>query len=116
MRFRRQALLPLDEAAAYARCHGTRTPDVKIVHLPPRRPRFEVLADGERLRRHFEARLDARDPDESGSRERIDQALEPREATVEPEVVAEDLVEPAGIAVLRDDRVPEEGKRGHAGE
>ena len=58
---RRTALPPLDEATAYARCHGDRGQDVKVVKLPPRRPRFDVLADGEMLRRHFEERLDARD-------------------------------------------------------
>jgi hypothetical protein len=58
---RRAQLPPLDEAAAYARCHGTRDRDVRIVALPPRRPRFEVLATGEELRRLFEERLDARD-------------------------------------------------------
>jgi hypothetical protein len=63
MRFRRSTLVPLDEAAAYARCHGARSPDVKIVKLPPRRPRFDVLADGEKLRRRFEERLDAREPE-----------------------------------------------------
>ena len=42
---------PLDEAAAYARCHGARSQDVKIVKLPPRRARYrEVLATGEELR------------------------------------------------------------------
>ncbi len=35
--------------------------DVRIVALPPRRPRFEVLATGEELRRLFEQRLDARE-------------------------------------------------------
>ncbi|MBA2298059.1 MAG: hypothetical protein H0W14_08475 [Actinobacteria bacterium] len=58
---RRTALPPLDEAAAYERCHGSRGQDVRIIQLPPRRPRFEVLADGEKLRRRFEERLDARD-------------------------------------------------------
>ena len=124
MRFRRQALAPLDEAAAYARCHGARTPDVKIVHLPPRRPRFEVLADGEKLRQQLEARLDAREleqlgPQPSGAWESVhppDPGLEPREAALEPEVVAEDLVEPVGVALLPDDRVLEEGERGHVGE
>ncbi|MBA3243907.1 MAG: hypothetical protein H0T61_01870 [Actinobacteria bacterium] len=58
---RRAALPALDEAAAYDRCHGSRGQDVRIVKLPPRRPRFDVLADGEKLRRHFEERLDARD-------------------------------------------------------
>jgi hypothetical protein len=61
---RRAALTPLDEAAAYARCHGGRDNDVRIVSLPPRRPRYEdVLASGEDLRVLFELRLDARDPE-----------------------------------------------------
>ena len=58
---RRSTLPSLDEATAYARCHGERGHDVKVVKLPPRRPRFDVLADGELLRRDFEKRLDARD-------------------------------------------------------
>ena len=59
---RRTALPPLDEAAAYARCHGTRDNDVRIVKLPPRRPRYEeVLTTGEELRANFERRLDARE-------------------------------------------------------
>ncbi len=61
---RRPAQIPLDEAAAYARCHGTRDNDVRIVKLPPRRERYDVLAAGEQLRRSFEARLDARALDE----------------------------------------------------
>ncbi|NUT54411.1 MAG: hypothetical protein HOQ03_00320 [Thermoleophilia bacterium] len=61
---RRSALAPLDEAAAYARCHGDRDNDVRIVKLPPRRPRYEdVLTTGEELRELFEQRLDARDPE-----------------------------------------------------
>jgi hypothetical protein len=60
---RRAALTPLDEAAAYARCHGGRDNDVRIVALPPRRPRYEVLTTGEDLRALFELRLDARDPE-----------------------------------------------------
>ena len=63
---RRSALPELDEAAAYERCHGARGQDVKIVKLPPRRPRFDVLADGEKLRRRFEERLDARETETSG--------------------------------------------------
>lgn len=63
MRFRRRSSLqPLDEAAAYARCHGTRDTEVRIVKLPPRRPRYEeVLTTGEELRALFELRLDARE-------------------------------------------------------
>ena len=64
MRFRRPGLKPLDEAAAYARCHGSRDNDVRIVVLPPRRKRYtELLATGEELRELFEQRLDAREPD-----------------------------------------------------
>ena len=58
---RRSGLTILDEAAAYARCHGARDNDVRIVKLPPRRPRYEVLATGEELRELFEQRLDARE-------------------------------------------------------
>jgi hypothetical protein len=63
-RSRRSGLTPLDEAAAYARCHGVRDHDVRIVKLPPRRPRYEdVLTTGEELRALFELRLDAREPE-----------------------------------------------------
>ena len=61
---RRPATTTFDEAAAYARCHGTRDNDVRIVKLPPRRERYDVLAAGETVRRSFEARLDARALDE----------------------------------------------------
>ena len=62
---RRSGLTPLDEAAAYARCHGTRDNDVRIVKLPPRRPRYEdVLTTGEELRELFEQRLDAREAEQ----------------------------------------------------
>jgi len=54
-------LRPLDEAEAYARCHGDRGPEVRIVHIEPRRPRYEVSISGEDLRRSFERRLDARE-------------------------------------------------------
>jgi hypothetical protein len=57
----RVRLRPLDEAEAYARCHGERGADVRIVHIEPRRPRFETNVSGEELRRSFEQRLDARD-------------------------------------------------------
>ena len=59
---RRSGLTPLDEAAAYERCHGSRDNDVRIVKLPPRGPRYEdVLTTGEELRELFEQRLDARE-------------------------------------------------------
>jgi hypothetical protein len=57
-------LRPLDEAAAYARCHGDRDDNVRIVQLPPRRVRYEnVLSSGEAIRREFESRLDTREPE-----------------------------------------------------
>jgi hypothetical protein len=63
---KRDRLRPLDEAAAYARCHGERDDNVRIVKLPPRHVRYEgVLASGERIRREFEERLDTRDPETS---------------------------------------------------
>ena len=55
-------LRPLDEAAAYARCHGDRDESVRIVKLPPRRAHYDaLLATGEGIRRSLEARIDARD-------------------------------------------------------
>ena len=54
-------LKPLNEAEAYARCHGDRDELVRIVKLPPRRPRYDVLESGEELRRLFEDRLEARE-------------------------------------------------------
>ena len=61
---KRDRLRPLDEAAAYARCHGDRDENVRIVKLPPRRARYEsVLSSGEAIRREFEERLDTREPE-----------------------------------------------------
>ena len=57
-------LKPLDEAAAYARCHGYRDDTVRVVKLPPRRVRYDaLLATGEEIRRSLESRIDARDGD-----------------------------------------------------
>ena len=36
---------------------------MRVVRLEPRRPRHQVLLEGEALRRRFEEALDARDPD-----------------------------------------------------
>ena len=52
----------MDEAECYARCHGARDADVRIVKLEPRRPRYETSVSGEQLRRDFERLLDAREP------------------------------------------------------
>jgi hypothetical protein len=52
---------PIDEAAAYARSYGHQSDDVRIVTLPPRRPRDQdVLARGEALRHAFLERLERR--------------------------------------------------------
>ena len=57
-------LKPLNEAEAYARCHGTRGDEVRIIKVEPRRARYETGVSGERLREAFESRLDTREPDE----------------------------------------------------
>jgi hypothetical protein len=52
----------LGESEAYHHSYGEPSRDVKVVKLPPRRPRYqEVLADGERLRQAFLKRLDKRE-------------------------------------------------------
>ena len=61
-RQKRDRLRSLDEAAAYLRCHGERDDNVRLVKLPPRRERYElVLSNGEEIRRDFESRLDTRE-------------------------------------------------------
>lgn len=57
----RVRLRPLNEAEAYARCHGSRGSEVRVVHVEPRRPRYETRVTGEDLRRSFEERLEARE-------------------------------------------------------
>ena len=59
---RKLRLRSLSEAEAYARCHGTREADVKIVHIEPRRPRYQLKVSGEDLRRSFERKLAKREP------------------------------------------------------
>ena len=58
---RRQRLRPLTEQEAYARCHGGRDSEVRIVKLEPRRPRYDLEVSGEDLRRSFEQKLEKRD-------------------------------------------------------
>jgi hypothetical protein len=53
----------IGEAEAYARCHGHRSPEVRIVKVEPRRPRFPTRVTGESLRRSFEERLQKREHD-----------------------------------------------------
>ena len=58
-------LRPLTEAEAYARCHGEREAEVKVVHIEPRRPRYKLRVSGEDLRRSFENKLAAREEAEA---------------------------------------------------
>jgi hypothetical protein len=58
----KRRLRELGESEAYHHSYGGPPRDVKLVKLPPRRPRYrQVLADGERLRQAFVQRLDKRD-------------------------------------------------------
>jgi hypothetical protein len=53
----------LDEAECYARCYGDHEDSVQVVAFEPRRARFESTLSGEDIRRLFELRLDAREPE-----------------------------------------------------
>jgi hypothetical protein len=53
----------LNEAECYARCYGDHEESVQVVVLEPREVRFESTLSGEDIRRLFELRLDARDPE-----------------------------------------------------
>ena len=53
----------LNEAECYARCYGDYVDTVRLVDFAPPRPRFEHTLSGEDIRRLFELRLDARDPE-----------------------------------------------------
>lgn len=93
---RRAATTTFDEAAAYARCHGTRRHDVRIVKLPPRRERYDVLAAGEKLRRSFEERLDARALEEIGPLDsETGSVTEPASPPVSPPAALEGDARPA---------------------
>jgi hypothetical protein len=60
-RKQKQRLRELGESEAYHHAYGEPSRDVKIVKLPPRRPKYQqVLADGERMRQAFLKRLDKR--------------------------------------------------------
>jgi hypothetical protein len=61
-RKRKLRLRELGESEAYHHSYGEPPRDVKIVKLPPRRPKYKhVLADGERMRQAFLQRLDKRE-------------------------------------------------------
>jgi hypothetical protein len=52
---------PIGEAEAYKRSYGEHSLDVRVIKLPPRRPRDkQVLESGEKLRRAFLERLERR--------------------------------------------------------
>jgi hypothetical protein len=53
----------LDEAECYARCYGDHEGSVQIVAFEQRPTSFESTLSGEDIRRLFELRLDARDPE-----------------------------------------------------
>jgi hypothetical protein len=63
-RFRRRRKAqsqPIGEAEAYKRSYGEQSHDVRVIKLPPRRPRDkQVLESGEKLRRAFLDRLEQR--------------------------------------------------------
>jgi hypothetical protein len=66
----KQRLRELGESEAYHHSYGEPPKDVKIVKLPPRRPRYQqVLADGERMRLAFLRKLDKREQDEGREEE-----------------------------------------------
>ena len=58
---RKRQTEPIGEAEAYRHSYGGPSADVKVVKLPPRRPRDRtVLERGEQLRRAFLDRLERR--------------------------------------------------------
>ena len=56
-------LRALNEAECYTRCYGDREEAVQVIEILPRRLRFEATLSGEDIRRLFELRLDAREPE-----------------------------------------------------
>ena len=53
----------LSEAECYVRCYGDHEEAVQVIRLEPARPRFASTLTGEDIRRLFELRLDAREPE-----------------------------------------------------
>jgi hypothetical protein len=57
-------LRPLSEQECYVRCYGGGDVSVRVLRIEPRAPhRYEPHLSGEALRRLFEERLDAREPE-----------------------------------------------------
>jgi hypothetical protein len=63
-RRKKRRLRPIGESEAYGRAYGERSPQVRVVKLEPRRPRYQLKVSGESLRRAFAERLARRE--ESG--------------------------------------------------
>jgi hypothetical protein len=53
----------LNEAECYTRCYGDREEAVQVLEIQPRSARYETTLSGEDIRRLFEVRLDAREPE-----------------------------------------------------
>jgi hypothetical protein len=53
----------LNEAECYARCYGDHEDAVQLIQFERARPSFAATLSGEDIRRLFELRLDARDPE-----------------------------------------------------
>ncbi len=53
----------LNEAECYSRCYGDREEAVQVIEVQPRSTRYETTLSGEDIRRLFELRLDAREPE-----------------------------------------------------
>ena len=53
----------LTEAECYARCYGASDETVQVIELRKRRPEPQPRLTGEAVRRLFEQRLEAREPE-----------------------------------------------------
>ena len=60
-RRRKRRLRQIGESEAYGRAYGDRSPQVKIVKLEPKRPRYQLKVSGETLRKAFAERLAKRE-------------------------------------------------------
>jgi hypothetical protein len=56
-------LRPLSEQECYLRCYGAADAMVRVIRVEPRHARPVARLSGEDLRRLFELRLDAREPE-----------------------------------------------------
>jgi hypothetical protein len=56
-------LRALNEEECYARCYGDHEDAVQVIRYERQRPSFAATLSGEDIRRLFELRLDAREPE-----------------------------------------------------